>query len=189
MADALDAGWIVVYVETPELLRLSEAERDRRIDLLRLAESLGAETVTLDGPSAAATIVEYAQTRNATRVVVGHPKRKGWRAWIRPSTATQLMKEARGFDVITIAAATRYNSAPQLQCGLGISVLPQPVKWDRYAWGVVTTAVCTGVAFWMYPRFELSNLVMVYLLGVTVAGLRLGRLPSLMVALLNVAGL
>ena len=32
MADALDAGWTVVYVETPELLRLSEAERDRRID-------------------------------------------------------------------------------------------------------------------------------------------------------------
>ena len=43
----------IVYVETPELLRLSAAERNRRIDLLRLAESLGAETVTLDGPSAA----------------------------------------------------------------------------------------------------------------------------------------
>ena len=186
MADALDAGWTVVYVETPELLRLSEAERDRRIDLLRLAESLGAETVTLDGPSAAATIVEYAQTRNATRVVVGHPKRKGWRAWIRPSTATQLMKEARGFDVIAIAAATDATARRTFSAGLGISLVPQPVKWDRYAWGVVTTAVCTGVAFWMYPRFELSNLVMVYLLGVTVAGLRLGRLPSLLVALLNV---
>ena len=56
MADALDAGWTVVYVETPALLRLSEAERDRRIDVLRLAESLGAEAVTLDGPSAAATL-------------------------------------------------------------------------------------------------------------------------------------
>lgn len=58
MADALDAEWTVVYVETPALLRLSEAERDRRIDLLRLAESLGAETVTLDGPSAAAALLE-----------------------------------------------------------------------------------------------------------------------------------
>ena len=48
-----DAQWTVVYVETPELLRLSEKERNRRIDLLRLAESLGAETVTLDGPTAA----------------------------------------------------------------------------------------------------------------------------------------
>jgi len=65
MADALDAAWTVVYVETPELLRLSDAERNRRIDVLRLAESLGAETVTLDGPSAAAVLLEYAQTRNA----------------------------------------------------------------------------------------------------------------------------
>ena len=56
LADALDANWSVVYVETPALLRLSESERNRRIDLLRLAESLGAETVTLDGPTAAETI-------------------------------------------------------------------------------------------------------------------------------------
>src|SRR5450756_2744692 len=98
MAMALHARWLVVYVETPELLRLPEAERNRRIDLLRLAESLGAESVTLDGPTAAATLVEYAQTRNATRVIVGSPKRRGWRAWLRASTATELVHAARGFD-------------------------------------------------------------------------------------------
>ncbi|HWJ18657.1 MAG TPA: sensor histidine kinase KdpD, partial [Geobacterales bacterium] len=47
-ADALDAEWLVVAVETPDLLKLSERERNRRIDVLRLAESLGAETVTLN---------------------------------------------------------------------------------------------------------------------------------------------
>src|SRR5580700_4889133 len=105
MADALDASWTVVYVETPELLRLSDAERNRRIDVLRLAESLGAETVTLDGPSAAAVLLEYAQTRNATRVIVGAPKARGWRAWLRPSTPQQLIRHARTFDVVTIAVA------------------------------------------------------------------------------------
>ena len=63
LADALRARWTVVYVETPELLRLSQQERNRRIDLLRLAESLGAETVTLDGPTAASALIEYARTR------------------------------------------------------------------------------------------------------------------------------
>src|ERR1700683_1645101 len=33
---ALDAEWVVVYVETPALLRLSGVERDRRIELLTL---------------------------------------------------------------------------------------------------------------------------------------------------------
>src|ERR1700757_2429979 len=112
MADALDAEWTVVYVETPWLLRLSDAQRNRRIDVLRLAESLGAETVTLDGPSAAATLLEYARVRNATRVIVGAPKRRGWRAWLRPSTATQLVRRARGFDVVLIAAGDRTAPPP-----------------------------------------------------------------------------
>jgi two-component system sensor histidine kinase KdpD len=162
MADALDAHWTVVYVETPALLRLSDLQRNRRIEVLRLAESLGAETVTLDGPSAAATLAEYAQVRHATRVIVGTPKRRGWRAWLRPSTATELVRRARTFDVLLIAAnARRTPAAPA-------------VRWDRYAWAGGITVLATLLAFAMYPHFELSNLVMIYLLGVTVAGLRLG---------------
>ena len=61
IATALHARWLVVYVETPELLRMPEAERNRRIDLLRLAESLGAESVTLDGPTAAQALARVRQ--------------------------------------------------------------------------------------------------------------------------------
>jgi two-component system sensor histidine kinase KdpD len=190
MADALDAQWTVVYVETPWLLKLPEAERNRRIDVLRLAESLGGETVTLDGPSAAATIAGYAETRHATRVIVGTPKRRGWRAWLRPSTATELVRRARGFDVMLIAASDRvrpprgaYAAAPGVA---GLSA-PPVVRWNRYGWAGAITVLCTAMAFLMYPHFELSNLVMIYLLGVTVAGLRLGRGPSALTAVLNVA--
>jgi two-component system sensor histidine kinase KdpD len=185
MADALDAEWIVVYVETPALLRLSEAERNRRIAVLRLAESLGGQSVTLDGPSAATTLAEYAHVRNATRVIVGAPKRRGWRAWLRPSTAIELVRRARGFDVVLIAVA-RPAAAPH---GAAATALPPAtaVRWDRYGWALAITAACTLLAFAMYPHFDLSNLVMIYLLGVTVAGLRLGRGPSAVTALLNVA--
>jgi two-component system sensor histidine kinase KdpD len=186
MADALDASWTVVYVETPELLRLSDAERNRRIDVLRLAESLGGETVTLDGPSAAAVLLEYAQTRHATRVIVGAPKARGWRRWLRPSTPQQLIRHARTFDVVTIAVAEERmaNGKPPRLAFPDESA--RTIRWDRYAWALLTTTVCTGVAFILYPHFELSNLVMVYLLGVTVAGLRLGRAPALLTAAMNV---
>ena len=188
IADALDAAWTVVYVETPELLRLSDAERNRRIDVLRLAESLGAETVTLDGPSAAAVLLEYAHTRSATRVVVGAPKARGWRRWLRgPSTPEHLIQNARTFDVITIAAAEEGTPQKKSTGVIFPDEAPRAIPWDRYGWAVATTAVCTGIAFVLYPHFELSNLVMVYLLGVTVAGLRFGRAPSLLTATLNVA--
>ena len=43
------------------------------------------------------------------------------------------------------------------------------------------------VAALMYPYFELTNLVMVYLLGATIAALRLGRGPASVTAIVNVA--
>src|SRR5215831_6964591 len=188
IADALDAEWTVVYVETPALLKLSEAARNRRIDVLRLAESLGGETVTLDGPSAAATLAEYAQVRHATRVIVGAPKRQGWRAFLRPSTATELVRRARGFDLVMIAPAAR--TAPPAPATTALAPAgPAKMRWDRYAQATVISALCTLIASAMYRHFELSNLVMIYLLGVTVAGLRLGRGPSALTAVLNVIAL
>jgi two-component system sensor histidine kinase KdpD len=185
MADALDAHWTVVYVETPALLRLSEDRRNRRIDVLRLAESLGAETVTLDGPSAGAALAEYAQTRSATRVIVGSPKRRGWRALLRPSTCSELVKRARGFDVLMIAPAGL--DAPEAGRRSPAGASPPPLRWDRYGWAVATSVACTGLASLMYGHFELSNIVMIYLLGVTISGLRLGRGPSALTSVLNVA--
>jgi two-component system sensor histidine kinase KdpD len=189
IADALDAQWTVVYVETPRLLHLSDADRNRRVAVLRLAESLGAETVTLDGPSVAMALLEYAQTRGATRVIVGAPKRSGWRAWLRPSAATQLLHQARDFDVVVIAPAEGVarqgtTSAGAVQVPAGYQGV---MHWERYGWSVGVTLACTLLALVMYPHFELSNLAMVYLLGVTVAGLRLGRGPSVLTAVLSVA--
>lgn len=186
LADALRARWTVVYVETPELLRLSEQERNRRIDLLRLAESLGAETVTLDGPTAAEALIEYAQTRRATRIVVGAPKRRGWRALWRRSTSTALLLGAKGFDVVTVAASGVPAAAANGRPFATLAEYSQPVRWKRYPAAAAISAVCTVIAFGMFPYLELGNLVMVYLLGVVVAGLRIGRLPSVLTAVLNV---
>ena len=119
--------------------------------------------------------------RQATRVIVGAPKRRGWRAWLRRSTTTELVRRARGFDVILIAPnerlGTRRGSAAGAP-GATASGTPPEVRWDRYAYAATISALCTALAFLMYPHFELTNLVMVYLLGVTVAGLRLGRGPA-----------
>lgn len=189
IADALDAEWTAIYVETPALLKLSDADRNRRINVLRLAESLGGETVTLDGPSASAAIAEYARTRHATRVLVGAPKRRGLSAWLRPSTPHKLIARARDFDVLTVMPT---DSAQEPERGIPSGTAPRngngarPFEWPRYIWALVISAVSTAIAFAMYPFLELTNLVMVYLLGATIAGLRLGRGPSVVTAVTSV---
>jgi two-component system, OmpR family, sensor histidine kinase KdpD len=183
IADALDAEWTAVYVETPALQRLSAAERDRRVDILRLAESLGAGTVTLDGTTAATALIEYARTRGTTRVLVGEPKRLGWQALLRPSTATELVKRAKGFDVLVVARQGEETTGPT-KPHLDLS---REVPWSRYGWAAAITAVCTGVAFLMDPTFAETNVAMIYVLGATIAGLRLGRGPGTLTAIASVA--
>jgi K+-sensing histidine kinase KdpD len=53
----------ITPVETPTILRLAEAERDRIIQTLRLAEHLGAETISLGGQQ----VSEVANHRGGTR--------------------------------------------------------------------------------------------------------------------------
>jgi two-component system, OmpR family, sensor histidine kinase KdpD len=191
LADALDAEWTVLYVETPAMLKLSESQRNRRVDVLRLAESLGAETVTLDGPSAADVILEYARTRKATRIVVGTPKRRGWRALVKPSTVTDLVRRAGPIDVIAIGPGGSGSTAGLATATRAARVAQAPPKtefpWQRYGWAFATTLAATAVDWIMYSHFELTNLVMVYLLGAAIAGLRFGRGPAIMTSIANVA--
>ena len=189
-ADALDAEWTVVSVETPAMLRLGDAERNRRIDVLRLAESLGAETVTLDGPAPGPVILEYARVRNASRIVVGEPRRRGWRSLLRPTTAAYLIRRPHGIDVTVVAkrdeagggGPARRTSAPAAGGSEGAEI-----RWDRYGWAVGTSAIATLVGALMDPFFSVTNIVMVYLLGALVAGLRFGRGPATLTAVLSIA--
>ncbi|MBL8484551.1 MAG: sensor histidine kinase KdpD, partial [Rhodocyclaceae bacterium] len=192
LATALEADWMAVFVETPPLLRLSDAERDRRIRVLRLAEALGAETVTLGGQSAAEEILDYARVRNVTRILVGQPNPRGIWGWWRPSTVRRLIGRAGDIDVLVVAGddASLMRRNPVLARSRAILAgreLPRSERRGRrYGWALCVTALCTLAAHFMSPAFELSNLVMVYLLGATLAALAFGRGPAVLVSILNV---
>jgi two-component system, OmpR family, sensor histidine kinase KdpD len=181
-ADGLDAEWLVVCVETPAMLNLGEAARNRRVSILRLAESLGAQTITLDGPSASAALAEYARLRHVTRIVVGEPRRFGIRALFRPSTATKLVRAGGGFDVSVIARRAASPSEPARSEAPEL----QGMNWGTYLAALGISLACTALAAVMYPYFELTNLVMVYLLGATIAALKLGRGPASATAVANI---
>ena len=91
MADRARVGWVALNVVSAATETLSEADKDRRAEALRLAESLGAEIATLNAESnIAGEILAFARTRNVSRLLIGRPRRRGWlacasaaRAWPR----------------------------------------------------------------------------------------------------------
>ena len=52
--------------------------------------------------------------------------------------------------------------------------------------GLIYFILATGLAFLMYPYFDLPNLIMVYLLGVMVTAIHCGRGPAILNSLLSV---
>src|SRR5205814_1441419 len=102
LAMALKTNWIAVYVETPRSADLPKAARDRISQTLRLAEHLGAETVTLSGANPAEEIVAYAKSRNVARIIIGKPNQPRWKEWLRRSIVDDLIRISNQIDVYVI---------------------------------------------------------------------------------------
>lgn len=56
----------------------------------------------------------------------------------------------------------------------------------RYYWGVVIAAATTAIAWLMYGHLNLTSLAMIYLLGASLAGAKLGRGPAVLTSVLGV---
>jgi two-component system, OmpR family, sensor histidine kinase KdpD len=181
MAAGLHAKWLAVYVQTPRHLRLTDAERDRVNQTLRLAEELGAETATLTGEKVAQEILVYARGRNVTKIIIGKPVRARWKEWVFGSVVAELVRNSGEIDVYVItgeAGESRPMIAP---------ALTRTARWPAYGFAVAGVAACTAVAWFMAPYFDIANLIMVYLLGIVVIATRYGRGPSVLASCLSVA--
>ena len=196
LAQSLKAEWIVVYVETARLQHLSKEQRDAVLRTLKLAEELGAETVTLGGLKLSEEVISYARTRNVTRIVLGKPTRSGWRRWLFGSLVDTIVRQAgdigihvvgKESDFLSQMNENPYFTRSRLYLGLESGEQRPLFKWRAgYAWAIAATVICTAIAWFMLRHFELANLIMVYLLGVVVVAARYGRGPSVLSSFLSV---
>ncbi|CAN7654795.1 DUF4118 domain-containing protein [Variovorax paradoxus] len=193
LAGQLNVRWHAAYVETPRLQRLAAEERDRILAVLKLAEELGAATAVLTGSDVAEQLADEARRLNCATLVLGRPEPPtGWRRWwpavplpralARRAPALDIMEVGRADSSRRLArapiAATRADDDDHEKA---------PVHWPGYAWAtaasIALTLLCTPLAHVL----ELSNIVMLFMLGVVGVAMRFGRGPSALAALLNVA--
>ncbi|AOJ22358.1 sensor protein KdpD [Burkholderia cenocepacia] len=194
LAASLKADWIAVYVETPRLQRLPDARRQRTLDALKLAAELGAETATLAGADAVAALIGYAKVRNVSKLVAGGSPKVGLvRRFARPF-GEQLAERAGDVDLMLIrASASDETRAAPLDARARdwrdafaqFGTHRSPPR--HYAYAAAICAAITVVASVVSGRLDLTNLVMLYLLGVVFSAVRLGRGPGVLQSFLSVA--
>src|ERR1700760_856593 len=104
LADRLHAPFTAISIETRRSLQLSDEERDRLADTLRLAEALGAEALTIPGVGRriADDIINFAHANNVTQIIIGKSDRSRWFEIMQGSVVHELVRRAGNISVSVI---------------------------------------------------------------------------------------
>ncbi len=179
LAYELGAEWSVIYVETPDTVRLTPEQQDQVTDTLRLARRLGAKAVTIQGETVVDTVMQYATANNITKLVVARPKRRyRWRLFSRP-LADQLIRRSENIDVHVVSGGeTMRRSTKQIRTFFG--------NWQGFLKGLGLVALATLLGKLAPEFFAEANLIMVYLICVLATAFFWGFGPSVLISVVSV---
>ncbi len=183
MASRWEAPWHAVYVETPNLQRLGQEERQRILDHLKLAEELGGQTATLSGQDSVGELIRYARDHNLTKLVVGRGRSRKWWPW-HQSFSDRIGEAAHDLDVVQVGCVASGSVAALLPWHHWAN---SGQSWKKFAMAPVFCSAAALISSFLHPLFDLANIVMVFLLAVVLIGVRYGRGPAVLGSFLSVA--
>jgi two-component system sensor histidine kinase KdpD len=172
------APWVAVHIESSASLTVEE---QRLLDQnLALARELGAEIAVTHDDDVAAALVRVALQHNATQIVVGKPRARGWFDFLRGGTLVdRLIRQGGNIDIYVVPAESDRQKRRLLT--VDRSLLSSPAE---YAWTAGTVAVITMLGL-LLPQDTYLAVGLVYLLAVIILSLRVGRGPVLAAGVLS----
>jgi two-component system, OmpR family, sensor histidine kinase KdpD len=166
IATSLQADWIVVYVDSTRT-QLSTTERNKAIKNLFFAEQLGAATHILMGYDLVKEIINFSRAQNVTLIMIWKQIRTRWRNFFFRSLADEILRYSGEIDVYTMTGEESQK--------LRKKTINKPMTpWFYYFLSTCIVGVTTLFNFLLFPLVRGSNLIMIYLMGMTAIAL-LGR--------------
>jgi two-component system sensor histidine kinase KdpD len=182
VADSLRVPWTAIYVETARTQYLSDAERDRIADFLRLAERLGASTITIPGRNIAEEIVAYATANNITQIVIGKSSRSRWFEIVHGSVVHDLVRKTGQISVHVISADDGESVPPK---SVQSRAKVEPIRMEPYLGSAGTVAVALGIGLLLHKFIAVQSISLVFLTAVLASAVAWGLWPSLLASVLG----
>jgi two-component system sensor histidine kinase KdpD len=181
LADRLHAPFTALYLETSRSLQLTEEERDRIADTLRLAERLGGDGITIPATSrrVADDVVAYAQANNVTQIVIGKSYRTRWFEILHGSVVHDLVRRSGNISVHVITGeALATEPIPKKSVRTAESTVafdPRP-----YLAALAAVAVALGLGEAIQQLFGgIETVDLVFLTAIVIIAVRFGLWASL----------
>ncbi|WIW45229.1 sensor histidine kinase KdpD [Bradyrhizobium sp. 62B] len=181
LADRLHAPFTALSIETRRSLQLSDEERDRLADTLRLAESLGGEALTIPavGRRIADDVVNFAQGNNVTQIVIGKSTRSRWFELTRGSVVHDLVRRAGNISVHVIPG-DELPAEDASKTSVQTAARSEPFDARPYLYALGIVLIGLGAAKLIQPYFGIENVDLVLLTSVVAVAVRYGLWPSLL---------
>ncbi len=180
LADRLHAPFTAISVETRRTQQLSDRQRDRLADTLRLAEALGGEALTIPavGRRIADDVINFAQGNNVTQIVIGKSTRSHWFELMHGSVVHDLVRRAGNISVHVIPGDEL--PAEDVKTAIQTAAQSEPFNPLPYVKALGIVLVGLGAAKLIQPYFGIENVDLVLLTSVVAVAVRYGLLPSLL---------
>ena len=179
IASAMDAPWLAIYVETPDVL--VEEEKTRLTKNLALARQLGAEVVMTRGEDVAEAILATTRDQHVTQLVVGRPARHFLgRFFRRDDLVGKLMR--RGSDInLHVIRNEPDDAAParawRMRWGEQL--------WRECAWSAAVVAAVTLLSWFLQTLTGYQAIGTLYLLTLVLLATVFSRRAVLFAATLS----
>jgi two-component system sensor histidine kinase KdpD len=186
LADRLHGPWIALHIEGRRAVQLTEEQRDRIADTLRLAEALGGEPVTLPGGNRniAEDLIGYAQANNVTQLVIGKSTRSRWFEILHGSVVHDLVRQSGNISVHVIAGDTitgeRIPKKTVRSAERNETFNPKP-----YLAATVAIAAALGFGTLIETWVGVGNVDLVFLTAIVAIAVRFGLWPSLFASVVS----
>ena len=183
VADRLQVPWTAIYVESARTHSLTDGERDRIADFLRLAERLGASTITIPGRNIAEEVVAYATANNITQIVIGKSNRSRWFEMVHGSVVHDLVRKTGQISVQVISADDNESLPPK---SVQTRTKIEPFRVEPYLGSAGAVAAALGIGVLLKHFIAVQSISLVFLTAVLATAIAWGLLPSLFACVLSV---
>ena len=181
LADRLHGLWVALYIEDRRALQLSDEERDRIADTLRLAEALGGEAITLPASDRhiADDVIRYAQENNVTQIVIGKSARTRWFEILHGSVVHDLVRRSGNISVHVIAGDTIAGEPIPKK---SVRAAEREDRFDPrpYIAALAAVALALGFSELIAAWIGAANSDLIFLTAIVAVAVRFGLLPSLL---------
>jgi two-component system sensor histidine kinase KdpD len=178
-ATRLKCPWAVLYVENADYFKLNDEEKANIEKILRLAEQLGAKTITLQEADVTHAILKYARENNFTRIILTKSKISKIRTKIFGNLIYDIIEKSDDIDIYII---NEDSERIKPQRSKSFSYTP----WWSYFSALFIICGCTLVGLSLKEWLDPENVVMLFLAGIVFVAATSERIAAMIASVLSV---